>query len=254
MKTSASRTRRWSTSRPFSVRKSSARLRLLRASKKKPGLSGRSGFGTARLRYGSPIPGGSILTTSAPKSDITVAAAGPAIKLAQSITFKPSKTRSLTTHLQEFSRNQAEGVAIALDPPCGPSGEMGADDEHGDTGEAGQHALAGQARLGRVAVCRRRPVRASDLAGVVNESAGDQGLFAPRRDRYADMAGRVAQGRHETDFVADPVVSLDEVDQRLLPDRGHRVGEHGRHVFALIAARPVGELGAAHQIAGIREG
>jgi hypothetical protein len=32
------------------------------------------------------MPGGSILITRAPKSDITVAAAGPAMKLAQSIT------------------------------------------------------------------------------------------------------------------------------------------------------------------------
>jgi hypothetical protein len=42
------------------------------------------------------MPGGSIFTTAAPKSDITVAAAGPAIKLAQSMTFKPSKMRSVT--------------------------------------------------------------------------------------------------------------------------------------------------------------
>src|SRR3984885_12259367 len=42
------------------------------------------------------MPGGSILTTSAPKSDITVAAAGPAIKLAQSMTLSPSKMRSVT--------------------------------------------------------------------------------------------------------------------------------------------------------------
>src|ERR1700761_8341739 len=37
------------------------------------------------------MPGGSILITSAPKSDNTVAAAGAAMKLAQSRTFKPSK-------------------------------------------------------------------------------------------------------------------------------------------------------------------
>src|SRR5215831_6843847 len=37
------------------------------------------------------MPGGSILVTSAPKSDSTVAAAGAAIKLAQSRTFRPSK-------------------------------------------------------------------------------------------------------------------------------------------------------------------
>jgi hypothetical protein len=39
------------------------------------------------------------LMTSAPKSDITVAAAGPAMKLAQSMTLSPSKIRSVT----EFS-------------------------------------------------------------------------------------------------------------------------------------------------------
>src|SRR6185369_6255714 len=42
-----------------------------------------------RPRHGSPAPGGSILITSAPKSDRIVAAAGPAIQLAQSMTFRP---------------------------------------------------------------------------------------------------------------------------------------------------------------------
>src|ERR1700722_15673777 len=42
-----------------------------------------------RPRHGSPVPGGSILITSAPKSDMIVAAAGPAIQLAQSITLSP---------------------------------------------------------------------------------------------------------------------------------------------------------------------
>jgi hypothetical protein len=42
-----------------------------------------------RARHGSPAPGGSILITSAPKSDMIVAAAGPAIQLAQSMTFRP---------------------------------------------------------------------------------------------------------------------------------------------------------------------
>src|SRR5262249_49522865 len=41
-----------------------------------------------KARHGSPTPGGSILTTSAPKSERMVAAAGPAIQLAQSITFR----------------------------------------------------------------------------------------------------------------------------------------------------------------------
>src|SRR5438067_240650 len=96
MKTSASLNRRYSTVRPAAVRRSSARLFLFRVSNRKPGLSGFLAFGTARRRYGSPIPGGSILMTSAPKSDITVAAAGPAIKLAQSMILSPSKIRSVT--------------------------------------------------------------------------------------------------------------------------------------------------------------
>src|SRR6516165_12758241 len=46
-------------------------------------------FGTCRKA--SPAPGGSILITSAPKSANNVAAVGAAMKLPQSITFKPSK-------------------------------------------------------------------------------------------------------------------------------------------------------------------
>src|SRR5215471_1883319 len=69
------------------------------------------------------MPGGSILTTAAPKSDITVAAAGPAMKLAQSITLRPSKTRSPILSLQ------AECLAIVQDTTGGAAGEMRADDE-----------------------------------------------------------------------------------------------------------------------------
>src|ERR1700690_2026752 len=47
-------------------------------------------------RQGSPTMGGSILITSAPKSDMIVAAAGPAIQLAQSITFRPVNRLSVT--------------------------------------------------------------------------------------------------------------------------------------------------------------
>src|ERR1700719_2920444 len=46
------------------------------------------------MRCGSPIPGGSTLITSAPKSDSTVAAPGPARKLAMSTTFRPEKMLS----------------------------------------------------------------------------------------------------------------------------------------------------------------
>lgn len=55
-------------------------LLVARASSTQVGLTGwTQPFGVVvRLRYGSPAPGGSILMTSAPKSDIA-AAAGPAI-------------------------------------------------------------------------------------------------------------------------------------------------------------------------------
>jgi hypothetical protein len=43
------------------------------------------------------MPGGSTLTTSAPKSDSTVVAAGPAMKLARSTTFSPEKMLSVVT-------------------------------------------------------------------------------------------------------------------------------------------------------------
>src|SRR5262244_2476192 len=47
-----------------------------------------------KARQGSPAPGGSILITSAPKSAKIVAAAGPAIQLAQSMTCRPAKRLS----------------------------------------------------------------------------------------------------------------------------------------------------------------
>ena len=51
-------------------------------------------MGTKSSRYGSPS-GGSILITSAPKSDRMVAAAGAAMKLAQSMTRRPVKGPAL---------------------------------------------------------------------------------------------------------------------------------------------------------------
>src|SRR6516162_4776824 len=91
MNTSASATSRRNTACPDGARRSSARLFLLRPSSSKPGLLASPGpiGGVARRRYGSPAPGGSILITSAPKSDMIVAAAGPAIQLAQSMTLRP---------------------------------------------------------------------------------------------------------------------------------------------------------------------
>src|SRR5215831_18727741 len=141
MNTSASPTNRRSTDCPAGERRSSARLFLLRPSSTKPGLLLSPGpiGGVARRRYGSPAPGGSILTTSAPKSDMTVAAAGPAMKLAQSITFSPSKTRSLIRNLPAFSDSEPVRVAVGHNVASGAAGEMRADDEGRGIGEAGQH-------------------------------------------------------------------------------------------------------------------
>src|SRR5215468_7978343 len=93
MKTSASAISRYSAACPSLLTRSSASPRLLRLSSSRPygccdcGMPG--SFGTCRKA--SPAPGGSILITSAPKSANNVAAAGAAMKLPQSITFKPSK-------------------------------------------------------------------------------------------------------------------------------------------------------------------
>jgi hypothetical protein len=64
----------------------------------------------------------------------------------------------------------------------------------------------------------------------------------------------MAQGRDEADFVADPVIGLDEMDQAGIPDRGYRICEDSGHVLALILARPMRVFDSAHQVAGIRKG
>src|SRR6516162_8619252 len=143
MNTSASATSRRNTACPDGARRSSARLFLLRPSSTKPGLLASPGpiGGVARRRYGSPAPGGSILITAAPKSDITVAAAGPAIKLAQSITFSPSKTRSPIA--DPSSIREAERLVVAHDPAGAAPREVRPDDQGRRAGEPGQHRLAG---------------------------------------------------------------------------------------------------------------
>src|SRR5581483_11017013 len=79
------------------------------------------------------MPGGSILMTSAPKSDSTVAAAGAAMKLAQSRTFSPSKMPFSIAGVAPLSRFScslplfprtgiapAGGPIHAFDPCCVP--------------------------------------------------------------------------------------------------------------------------------------
>src|SRR6266481_7032941 len=198
------------------------------------------------------MPGASILITSAPKSDITVAAAGPAMKLAQSITFSPSKTRSPIADLS--SNHESERVAVALDPAGGAPGEVRADDQGRAVGEAGQHPLAGLPRQGRIGIGGRGPLRTSDLAGVVHEVAGDQRLFAARGDAHTDMTGGMARGRDEADFVADPVIGLDEIDKAGIPDRGHRISEDRSHVLTLVLLGPMRIFYSADQVARVRKG
>src|SRR4051812_39172151 len=93
-----------------------------------------------------------------------------------------------------------------------------------------------------------------DLAGVMHEIAGDQRLLAMRGDPHADVPGGMAQSWDQAYLVADPVTGLDEIDEPGLPDRRHRVGEHRRHVLALMLAGPMFEFNAAHQVTRVREG
>jgi hypothetical protein len=66
-------------------------LRLDRLSFSKIGLNGRSAPNIfAKVRAGSPMPGGSIFTTSAPQSASTAPAAGPATQTPISTTRTPS--------------------------------------------------------------------------------------------------------------------------------------------------------------------
>src|SRR5215469_1221504 len=118
------------------------------------------------------MPGGSILMTSAPKSDITVAAAGPAIKLAQSSTFRPSNTRSPIGVLR--SNGQTKNVAVADDAARRPTGEVRADRQGRRLRQVGQHPLPSVPRLERIGVGGRGPLRPRDLARVMHEIAGYQ--------------------------------------------------------------------------------
>jgi hypothetical protein len=98
--TSASRASLRTTSWPSGVRRSSASERLLRDCTchhtEVPSFSRR------HLRKGSPVPGGSILTTSAPKSASVLAAKGAGDQLAQ---------------FQDFQAGQGGGLRLWW--PCG---------------------------------------------------------------------------------------------------------------------------------------
>ena len=120
----------------------------------------------------------------------------------------------------ELSNLHPIRIPVFDDPAGGAAREMRADDQDRCIGEAGQHPLACLARRGRIGIGARRPVGPSDLAGMVHEVAGDQRLLAIRGDAQADMAWRVPWGRNKADFVADSVVSLDQIDESGVKHRG----------------------------------
>src|SRR5579863_9711844 len=121
------------------------------------------------------MPGGSILMTSAPKSLITVAAAGPAIKLAQSMTLSPSKMRSA---MSCPSNIHPVRIVVPDDAAGGGAGEMRADHQYRPAREIGQHPFTGALTHLRVAIGGGAPFGVRDLTGVVHEVAGDQRLLA----------------------------------------------------------------------------
>ena len=57
------------------------------------------------------------------------------------------------------------------------------------------------------------------LTGMMHEIAGDQRLCALGLDAHADMARGVADCRNEADFVANPVIGLDQVGEPGRVDR-----------------------------------
>ena len=101
---------------------------------------------------------------------------------------RPRDKARAVDHLQPVedtlthSSHQAKCRPVAHDTSGRPAGEMRADHENRAIGKTGQHSLTGLPRLGRIAVRRRRPFRAGDLARVVHEIAGDQRLLALRDD------------------------------------------------------------------------
>src|SRR6201997_5951745 len=96
MKTSAHLTRRSITGWAPGDFRLSAMPRLLRLSRWKGYASSDCGCGGRLFAILHMSPdGGSTLITSAPKSDKITAAAGPAMKLAKSTTFRPEKMLSL---------------------------------------------------------------------------------------------------------------------------------------------------------------
>jgi len=72
--------------------------------------------------------------------------------------------------------------------------------------------------------------------------------------RTLTVTGGMPQGPDEAHLVADPLIGLDEIDEPGLPHRRHRVGEHRRHVRAVMPAGPMREFDAAHQVMRLREG
>src|SRR5262245_66575052 len=68
---------------------------------------------------------------------------------------------------------QAIGLAIADEAPGGGTGKMGTNDQGLCIGVACHEGLAGAVSLDRISVCRRAPIGAGKLAGMVQQIHGN---------------------------------------------------------------------------------
>src|SRR5271168_317360 len=68
------------------------------------------------------------------------------------------------------------------------------------------------------------------------------------------MARGMPRGWEQADFIADPVVGLDQIDKAGVPHRRHRIGEDYSHVLALALLVPMLIFYTADQIPRFGEG
>src|SRR6266516_4755130 len=241
MKTSARGTIRHSTACPSAVLRSRARPCLLRDSSIQAQLCSHLGLpgNRGRCRNGSPA-GGSILITSAPKSARIVAAAGAAMKLAQSSTVRPSNIRCIfrnaplpllpllcVTGLAALSRVQLANVATIpgrADEHLVEAHVLGPgryeQDEIAEIFRL-QHAgaLLGADRHGAMLEDRSRHLARTDDAGT-NAVAAFLHVDAVRRRDQRVLGGAVAGPAQHADEATGPGGGMD--DETFLLGAHHR--------------------------------
>src|SRR5690349_12694052 len=127
-------------------------------------------------RYASPMRGGSTLTTSAPKSPRTVAAAGPAMKLARSTTCSPSRRGVLlmTTPCPQWGRTRRPGSTRRHGAPRYTPGSVAR--RHGHEGVVAGDVAADDQRLHGVGALVR--VDRLDVAQVPGDVVVEQDAVA----------------------------------------------------------------------------